>query len=91
MSAGGNATYVLPNPNTPMAYLPPEAAKALTFQVYVTVGSFAVSFFFKRRLHEINMIIQVLLWDVLLHLPQDYKMLMQRRMNITLVVYFISR
>jgi len=47
MSAAGSS--MLPNPNTPMAFLPPEVAKAVTMQTYVTIGSSAVSLFLSKR------------------------------------------
>jgi hypothetical protein len=50
MSATGNR---LPNPNTPMAFLPPEAAKALAMQTYVTIGSLAVSLFVPKVIREL--------------------------------------
>ena len=49
MLAAENITFVLPNPKTPMAYMPPEAANAFTFQTYVNIGSLSVSLFVFRR------------------------------------------
>jgi hypothetical protein len=39
--------------------------------------------------HEFTL--QALGWDIILHIPDDYKMLRQSRINISLIVYFISR
>ena len=39
-----NATTVLPNPYTPMAFVPLEWATKTTNQTYFAVGSLAVSF-----------------------------------------------
>jgi len=47
MSAAGPS--MLPNPNTPLAYLPPEAAKAMAMQTYVTIGSLAVGLFLSKK------------------------------------------
>jgi hypothetical protein len=82
---------MLPNPNTPMAYLPPEAAKAMTMQTYVTIGSLAVSLFLSKRDQRIISIMQALVWDLLLHLHEDYRLITQHRINITFVIYCITR
>lgn len=35
--------------------------------------------------------LQVLVWDILLHLPQDYKILRNHRINFLTVLFFFSR
>ncbi|KAF5329254.1 hypothetical protein D9619_009376 [Psilocybe cf. subviscida] len=72
-----NATSVpttLPNPLTPMAFLPPDVARQVTVLAYVFVGTTSI-----------------LIWDVLCHLKDDYRLLTQHRINLPMVVYFVAR
>ncbi|KAF5329786.1 hypothetical protein D9619_009093 [Psilocybe cf. subviscida] len=64
----------LPNPFTPMAFLPPDVARQVVVSVYVLVGTTSI-----------------LIWDVLCHLKDDYRLLTQYRINFTMVVYFVAR
>lgn len=43
MSESATLNDQLPNPLTPLAWLPPEMAKAQSIQIYATIGSLAVS------------------------------------------------
>ncbi|KAF9457486.1 hypothetical protein BDZ94DRAFT_1326212 [Collybia nuda] len=64
----------LPNPFTPMAFLPPELAYQKAVTTYVYVG-----------------MLGILVWDILIHLGADYKLLTRYRPNIPTLIYFISR
>ena len=90
-----NTTMNLPNPLTPMAFFKPTTAIKITNQNYAAVGSLAVSLNFSdirmRIDSECFMQRQVLLWDILLHIPQDYKLATRYRINISFVIYCISR
>lgn len=35
--------------------------------------------------------LQVLIWDIILHLPQDYELLKRSRINRSFVIYAIAR
>ncbi|KDR73194.1 hypothetical protein GALMADRAFT_724171 [Galerina marginata CBS 339.88] len=63
----------LPNPFTPMAFIPPELAFQITIATYVLVGS-----------------VSVLIWDILLNLQTDLKMLLKRPLRMPTIIYFIS-
>lgn len=82
----------LPNPFTPSAWMPQEMATLRLFIIYSTIGSLAVSASVFDTSHT-SSLLQALGWDIILHIPDDYKMLRQtdRRINIGLIVYFISR
>ena len=90
-----NATINLPNPYTPMAFLTPVLATKVTNEKYGVVGSLAVGLNFSGiRLcvdSECCIQRQILLWDILLHIPQDYKLATRYRINISFVIYCISR
>ncbi|KAJ3506391.1 hypothetical protein NLJ89_g6894 [Agrocybe chaxingu] len=64
----------LPNPFTPMAFLPPDVAFQATIATYVLVGAASV-----------------LLWDILSHLVDDYRLLIHFKIGLPTITYFISR
>lgn len=35
--------------------------------------------------------LQVLIWDVIIHLSQDYELLKRHRINISFIIYLIAR
>ncbi|KAJ3506386.1 hypothetical protein NLJ89_g6893 [Agrocybe chaxingu] len=73
-SLTAHAMPALPNPFTPMAFLPPDIAFQVTVATYVVVGTTSV-----------------ILWDVLIHLTDDYRLLAYFTVNLPTIVYFISR
>lgn len=82
----------LPNPLTPSAWLPPEMAKAQSFQIYATIGSLAVSCpYLYRSYRQDSWMIQGLSWDIIFHLPEDHEMLTHNRISASIVVYCLSR
>jgi len=88
-----NATYSqLPNQFTPLAFLPTEMAEVKTNQVYASIGSLAVSptSFLQSNDHGI-VFLQGLIWDISLHIPEDYKLLTRHRINLSTIIYCISR
>ncbi|KAF8893057.1 hypothetical protein BD779DRAFT_1798427 [Infundibulicybe gibba] len=64
----------LPNPETPLAFLPKSTAYQyeVSRHVYLaTIGAF--------------------IWDILTHLPEEWKLLFSYKITLPTVVYFISR
>ncbi|CAA7262467.1 unnamed protein product [Cyclocybe aegerita] len=64
----------IPNPFTPMAFLPPDVALQVTIATYILVGAASV-----------------LLWDILSHLVDDYRLLTRFKIGLPTITYFISR
>ncbi|PFH50121.1 hypothetical protein AMATHDRAFT_145912 [Amanita thiersii Skay4041] len=68
------ASPPLPNPNTPLAFLPPDLADQYEISRHIytaTIGAF--------------------IWDILTHLPEDYRLLFKYRVRLPTVAYFFSR
>ena len=86
-----NTTITLPNPYTPMAFVPPELETRVMGQKYSAVGSLAVGLVF----FEINLCVDCMRprfsYGTHLHLPQDYRLATQYRINISFIIYCISR
>ncbi|KAF8202560.1 hypothetical protein BJ912DRAFT_1053727 [Pholiota molesta] len=74
MSSTSEDQIVLPNPFTPMAFLPPKVAFQITLNNYVAVG-----------------ITAVLIWDILTHLSEDYRILTRYRIRFPTITYFVAR
>ncbi|KAF7335940.1 hypothetical protein MSAN_02307400 [Mycena sanguinolenta] len=66
----------LPNPYTPMAFLPPALA-----------GQFEAS----RYLYAATLGVSAYVWDIGLNLGNDYALLFKHRIRFPTVVYFLSR
>ncbi|PPR04829.1 hypothetical protein CVT24_010250 [Panaeolus cyanescens] len=64
----------LPNPFTPMAFLPPDLAFQVTISNYTVVGSLAV-----------------MIWDIVINLSCDWRLLTQYRVRTPTLIYFLSR
>jgi hypothetical protein len=90
-----NSTDILPpqllNPFTPMAFLPPEQAYQTTIFQYVLVGMLSVRTVYVAvpAAFRLNIVFQVLVWDILTHLRADYKL--TTRVNLPTVIYHLSR
>jgi hypothetical protein len=69
-----NTTLVLPNPNTPLAFLPPEVADQFQVSAYVMVAG-----------------LSAFVWDWLMSIPDEYKLLRKSRSPMIHGVYFLSR
>lgn len=91
--AASNTTITLPNPYTPMAFVPPSLATNMTHEIYAAVGSLAVSFarFLWYRINCWLIQRQVLLWDILLHVAQDYSLAVKFGINLSFIIYLIAR
>jgi len=74
-----------------MAWLRPSLAKKMIVALDVASGSLAVSFTVSYTEFGRNADVQVLLWDIILHIPDDYKLLTQCRPDFSMLVYCISR
>lgn len=64
----------LPNPNTPLAYLPPTLATQFEVSRYiyaVTLGAYV--------------------WDIVINLGNDYKLLFRYKVYFPTVIYYLSR
>ncbi|THU89082.1 hypothetical protein K435DRAFT_761376 [Dendrothele bispora CBS 962.96] len=64
----------IPNPFTPLAFIPPDIAVTAQLGTYLIVGSLGM-----------------FLWDVLIHLPLDWKLVFEHKVRIPTIAYFISR
>jgi len=65
-----------------------------TNERYAFVGSLAVSFIspiYIEVLTGVKLERQVLVWDIFLHLPQDYKLATRYRINFLYITYCIAR
>ncbi|KAF5327556.1 hypothetical protein D9619_004285 [Psilocybe cf. subviscida] len=70
-----NATMpALPNPLTPMAFLPQDVAQQITVSLYVLSGTTSV-----------------FIWDVLIHLKDDYILATRYPVKLPIIVYGVSR
>jgi len=85
------STVQLLNPDAPMAWLRPSLAKKMTIQIDIATGSLAVSFMVSHTELGHNGDVQILLWDIIVHIPADYKLLTQFRLNASMLIYCISR
>jgi len=77
-----------------MASFPPELARRLTIQIYVGIASFAVIFNLSSILGKLQLtprILKVLLWDIIIHAPDEYKMFTKYRLTYMSIVHVISR
>jgi len=94
-SSISGAVPQLPNPFTPMAFLPPEAAYRVTISNYICVGTMGVcdyQYRFALSFYSISLVIfQMMTWDILSNLRQDYALLFKFLMRAPTIVYFISR
>ena len=93
--AANDTTTALPNPFTPMAFVPPSIASNMQHETYAFIGSLAVGLTLARFLRYpiIYWLIkrQVLLWDIFLHSAQDYRVAIQFGINFSFMLYVISR
>jgi len=89
--AASNTTITLPNPHAPMQFLAPTP-RTMSL-LYAAVGSLAVStiFFDIKPFFDCWKEQQALIWDILLHIPQDYKIATQFRINFSFIIYCIAR
>ena len=84
----------LPNPSTPLAFFPPEAAEQTAVFYYVSVGSLAVSLTSHVETLQLLRILslrQIFVWDVLENLGDDYRLLTEYRITVTTCAYLSSR
>jgi len=82
----------LPNPFTPLAFLPPDIAFQITIASYILVGTLGVSSTLlgisQYNLIHLN---QVLVWDILNNIGGDFKLLFKHRISLPTIAYFLSR
>ncbi|PPR04830.1 hypothetical protein CVT24_010251 [Panaeolus cyanescens] len=64
----------LPNPFTPLAFLPPDLAFQVNVSHYTAVGSLAV-----------------MIWDIVINLGADWKLVTKYRIGLPTIFYFMSR
>lgn len=82
----------LPNPTTPLAFLPPDVATELEVSRYIyvaTLGVCLLSLFFSFVIRLTSW--QAFTWDLFSNVPADYKLLFEQRITTATVVYFASR
>ncbi|KAJ3504167.1 hypothetical protein NLJ89_g8081 [Agrocybe chaxingu] len=87
------STPVLPNPFTPMAFLPPDIAYQNMVATHVYVGTLAVSpaFILVTREAEPSCELKVLIWDILNNARHDLFAVFAYPVKVPSVVYLISR
>ena len=85
-----NATE-LPNPFTPLAFLPPPLANQLEASRYLFAATVGVRS--NRHLPgRIDLhLAQAYVWDIGLNLGNDYTLLFKHRVRFPTIVYFMSR
>lgn len=84
------------NPDTPLAFLEPEAAYQTAVSIYVTAASLGVRVFAKSSI-DLELIIthrfmsQVLVWDIVDNISEEYKVVFRSRFNLSTLAYIGSR
>jgi hypothetical protein len=88
-----NHTVPLPNPLTPMAYLPPGLAGEYQGVTYLYVGTLSVSpKCYKRILAKsMHRLAKAFVWDWLMSIPEEYEVCRKRQLSPVVVAYFVSR
>jgi len=92
-----DALPLLPNPLTPMAFLPPEIAFELTLLKYVFVGTLGVRTTWILCQKLIKALISFLgtvkavIWDTIMSISVDYHLLRDCKFTLPTIVYFFSR
>lgn len=87
----------LPNPLTPMAFLPQDVAQQITISLYVLSGTTSVcslNYYSEEpfKLAERRIIhVQVFIWDVITHLKDDYILATHYPVKVPIIVYGVSR
>ncbi|PPQ64454.1 hypothetical protein CVT24_008464 [Panaeolus cyanescens] len=85
----------LPNPTTPMAFVPPDLAQQVMTVSWISVGSAAVSPYVLEDIHKIchyaNEAVKVLLWDMWDNICSDYRLVTAFTIQLPTIVYFLSR
>ncbi|KJA26661.1 hypothetical protein HYPSUDRAFT_1063858 [Hypholoma sublateritium FD-334 SS-4] len=71
-----NPLALLPNPFTPMAFLPPDIAVQYTINTYVIIAITTAS---------------LQIWDTISHLLDDYHLVRRNKVHLAMIVYFTSR
>lgn len=85
-------TTGLPNPLDPMAYLPPADALASEFSTYLYMLTSGVSINFGDMYTAyIDVVLQALIWDWVMSMPDEYTILSRGTLSVTKLVYVLSR
>jgi hypothetical protein len=83
----------LPNPFTPMAFLPPTLAAQLQADIYLNVACMAVSCQIRdvdSRTLNLPPAAKAYTWDWLMSIPEEIAMC-RRRLHLAHLAYFLSR
>lgn len=89
-----NGTLVLPNPNTPLAFLEPTLANQFEVSRYLYVAGLSVSRTAGSLLskHQIDRpLLQAFVWDWLMSIPEECKIFRGSKLSVPNVAYFLSR
>lgn len=82
----------MPNPLTPLAWLPPDTAFQLFLSQYLYCGTLRVYMLDISTLsYTHSEIVQVWIWDILVSIPDEYRMCKQHKVGFPTMVYFLSR
>ena len=90
-STTSNTTMPILNPDTPLAFLTPEQAYQTTVSTYVLVASLGVSLCLDIVTQKSQILRQVLLWDCLDNISEDFSIIFRSRFTLTTAAFIGSR
>ena len=89
-----NSSIAVPNPNTPLAFLPPTLANQFEISCYVTLAALTVN----KQIHTLKRLeshffslSQAFVCEWIMSLVDEYKIFRRNRLRVPDVVYLISR
>jgi hypothetical protein len=94
--ATSNTSISLPNPFTPLAFLPPDIAGQVQAMIYITIATTAVSIGLQIDLplhshRQPHLFVKVYASDWLSALPEELRMARKDTRSVALIPYFLSR
>jgi hypothetical protein len=81
----------LPNPFTPLAFLPPSLAGQFEVVTYVYLVTLSVSTFPSTPSFVLINPSKAFSWDWLMSIQEEAKMCRQRKFGVAIIAYFLSR
>jgi hypothetical protein len=91
--AANSTIPTLPNPFTPLAFLPPALAGQHEAAIYVSVAMLSARTVLPSmlRLYWAHFNLKAFSWDWIMSLPEEIKMCRQREFTPAIIAYFLSR
>ena len=77
--------------NPELSSLPPELAFQVITAKYITMGTLAVSCWCLPIGLVDEVYIQIYIWETLINIDNDCNLLLERRLRLPTIVYFVSR